>query len=80
MLPIGSVLRLREPDPDSPYNRVRVSGQFDAGEAGVELILTPLDGFASPERATEDSLWTTGYEPEPDAAPAGDSSAWEAGP
>jgi hypothetical protein len=80
-LPVGTLLKLREPLPPdddgepNPWNTVRVTGHFDNGVdgGGIEVVLTAQDGFASPVKAAADTLQRTGYdvvsedEPEPEA-------------
>ncbi len=60
-LPIGTVLKLREPL-GGAWDYAQVTGHFDAGEKGVHLVLTALGGFEAPAMQAEDALHSTGYE------------------
>jgi hypothetical protein len=84
-LPIGTLLKLRESLPDTedgtpnPWNTVRVTGHFDNGPdgGGIEVVLTPQDGFAAPVKAAADTLHRTGYDT---VSEEDETDAWENDP
>jgi hypothetical protein len=85
-LPLGTLLKLREPLPDdddgnpNPWNRVRVTGIYDNGPdgGGLEVVLTAQDGFAAPVKAAADTLHQTGYDVVSDTDDVAET--WESDP
>jgi hypothetical protein len=84
-LPVGTKLKLREPLPDNDdgtpnaWNTVCVTGHFDSGPdgGGIEVVLTPQDGFAAPVKAAADTLHRTGYDI---VSEADEADAWQNDP
>lgn len=78
MIPLNAILRRKVPEGDL-YDRLRVVGRFDAGDHGIEVVLSPVDGFASPLTAAPDYVGAE-YQIEDPEQPVAAEPVWEAGP